>query len=302
MPTPKALDQPRRVLIIGGTGMLGHKLVQQLSGAFDVYYTVRRSLEDLDQFGFFDIAKGIGRIDVLQDDDIAKALEISKPDVVINAVGVVKQLPQSEDVVNTLLVNSILPHRLYRFAGQYGYRLVTISTDCVFLGDRGMYAEFDPPDALDLYGRSKNLGELNENACLTIRTSIIGRELSSAHGLIEWFLRNRGATVKGYSRAIYSGFPTIVFADIIADLLQNHPDLHGIYHISSEPINKFELLALANQAYGTNVKVGKDESFTIDRSLRSENFRRRTGFNPDSWENMIARMASDPTPYDKWRT
>jgi dTDP-4-dehydrorhamnose reductase len=124
----------------------------------------------------------------------------------------------------------------------------------------------------------------------------------SAHGLIEWFLKNRGGTVKGYSKAIYSGFPTIVFADIIADLLKNYPDLNGIHHISSETINKFELLALANQAYGTNVKVEKDESFTIDRSLRSENFRKRTGFNPDGWENMIARMASDPTPYDKWRT
>jgi dTDP-4-dehydrorhamnose reductase len=125
--------------------------------------------------------------------------------------------------------------------------------------------------------------------------------LTSAHSLIEWFLTNRGRTVKGYSKAIYSGFPTIVFADIIADLLRNYPDLNGIYHISSEPIDKFRLLGLADEAYRTNVDIEKDETFTIDRSLRSERFQKITGFAPDSWENMIVRMASDPTPYDEWR-
>jgi len=289
-----------RLLITGATGMLGHKLVQRLSGTFDVYYTIRGSLDGLKRFGFYELGKGIGDIDLLQDEMITKALEISKPDVVINTAGVVKQLPQSEDVVNTLLVNSILPHRLYRLGRKYGFRLITISTDCVFLGDRGSYVESDPPDAFDLYGRSKSLGELDKNACLTIRTSIIGRELTSAHSLIEWFLKNRGGTVKGYSKAIYSGFPTIVFADIIADLLQNYPDLRGIYHISSDPIDKFQLLTLANQAYGANVNVEEDETFTIDRSLRSEKFRKLTGFIPDSWENMIVRMATDPTPYNEW--
>ena len=290
-----------RVLITGGSGMLGHKLVQRLSDRFDVYYTVRSPLDELDRYGLFPRDQGFGGIDLTQDEDVEKALTLVEPDVVINAVGLVKQIPGSDDVISSLMVNSILPHRLYRFAEKLGFRLITISTDCVFRGDTGGYSESDPADALDLYGRSKNLGELDKNRCLTLRTSIIGRELTTSHGLIEWFLRNRGGTVKGYSKAIYSGFPTIVFADIIADLLEAHPDLSGLYHISSAPIDKFQLLGLVNKAYGSGVNIEKDETFAVDRSLNSDRFRKATGFVPDSWENMIERMASDATPYDEWR-
>jgi dTDP-4-dehydrorhamnose reductase len=290
-----------RVLVIGGNGMLGHKLVQQLAARFDVWSTVRTTFENVARFGIFGRETTIDSVWLDDEESLINAIQLSKPDVVINAAGVVKQVPNSNDVVTTLTVNAILPHRLNQLSRKYGFRLILISTDCVFRGDRGNYSEDDDADALDLYGRSKNLGEVNDQRCLTIRTSIIGRELTTTHGLIEWFLSNHGGSVKGFTRAIYSGFPTVVFADIIADLLLENPDLSGLYHISSDPIDKFRLLSLVNAAYKADIAIEPDDSFEIDRSLDSSRFRDATGFCPPDWETMIHQMACDPTPYDDWR-
>ena len=290
-----------RILVIGGKGMLGHKLVQQLSDRFEVYSTLRMSFDTVENYHLYQRERTVEGVNVNSDADLARAFDKSRPDVVINAVGIVKQVPTSSDVVTTLKVNSILPHRLYQMSAEYGFRLILISTDCVFAGDKGNYAEDDKADALDVYGSSKRLGEVNGGRCLTIRTSIIGRELSTNHSLIEWFLANRGGRVKGFTRAIYSGFPTIVFADIIADLLLKHPDLEGLYHISSEPVDKFRLLSLVNESYKAGIEIEPDDSFVIDRSLNSSKFRAATGFAPPDWESMIDRMRSDRTPYDRWR-
>lgn len=290
-----------RVLITGGSGMLGHKLFQQLSNSFQVFSTIRGTFEDVGGFGIFEKDRLIENIDLSDDDAIRRSVEISEPDVVINAAGVIKQRPSSKDVITTLTVNSILPHRLATLAKEIGFRLIVVSTDCVFSGDKGNYTEEDPADALDLYGRSKNLGELVEENCLTLRTSIIGRELTSGHSLVEWFLSNRGGEVKGFRQAIYSGFPTIVFADIISSLISDKPELSGLYHVSSEPIDKFTLLTMLNKRYGANVIIHPDDLFKIDRSLDSTRFRNDVGFKPPTWAEMIDRMASDPTPYDSFK-
>jgi dTDP-4-dehydrorhamnose reductase len=221
--------------------------------------------------------------------------------VIINAVGIIKQLPSSKNVVKTLSINSIFPHKLVEVADRYSAKLIQISTDCVFDGEKGNYTEEDVSNATDVYGKSKNLGEIVGANCLTLRTSIIGRELQTSHSLVEWFLSSRGKKIKGFSNAIYSGFPTIVLADIIADLIHNHKDLAGLYHVSSEPINKLELLKLLNKAYRAEVEIKPFDDFRIDRSLDSSKFRQETGFSPASWEKMIERMANDPTPYQKWR-
>ena len=281
--------------------MLGHKLVQELGIEHEVYCTIRGDLESIEKYRIFAPDRIITGIDVTNIADTRRAIELSQPGVVINAVGVIKQLPSASDVITTLSINSIFPQRLAELSGEFGFRLITVSTDCVFLGDRGAYSEADPPDALDLYGQSKHWGEVSEGDCLTLRTSIIGRELGTAHSLIEWFLSNRGGSVRGFSNAIYSGFPTLVFADIIRDLISNHTDLRGLYHVSSEPINKFRLLELANAAYSADIAIDRFEEFHIDRSLLSDRFRSETGFQPPTWEEMIDRMASDPTPYDTWR-
>ena len=290
-----------KVLVIGGHGMLGHKLVQQFRDKFDVWTTVRRSSLDYTRYGFLPSEKTIGSVEVEHPRDMHKVMEMVAPDVVINAVGIIKQLPSSKDVIRTLEINSIFPHRLSELSREFGFRLICVSTDCVFNGESGNYTEDSVPDAYDLYGKSKHLGEVTFENCLTLRTSIIGRELDTHHSLVDWFLSNRGKTVKGYVNAIYSGFPTIVFADIIASLITDRPSLHGLYHVSSEPINKLDLLQLIKKHYLADIGIEAFEDFRIDRSLDSTRFRNATGFKPMDWETMIEKMAADPTPYEKWK-
>jgi dTDP-4-dehydrorhamnose reductase len=288
------------VLVFGGKGMLGHKLVQRLSGTFKVYYTLRGSLGSVDKFKFFDRRMGFENVDVENEQSVRDVFEQSEPDVVINAVGVIKQVGAVANVETTLSINSIFPHRLARICREYGARLISVSTDCIFTGNKGMYREVDAPDALDLYGQSKHWGEVVAPNCLTLRTSIVGRELATSHGLVEWLFSNRGGRVKGYSKAIYSGFPTVVFADILVDIIERHPGLCGVFHVSSDPISKFDILKKIDRGFGLAVEIEEDHGFVIDRSLDSSAFRRSTGFEPPMWDEMIGRMVGDPTPYDKW--
>ena len=288
-----------KVLVLGGSGMLGHKLVQRWQDEFDVWTTLRGAVSDYERFAIFDRSKTIEGISVLDIRAVESVVLEVKPDVIFNAVGVVKQLPTAKNAVITLLINSVLPHQLQEIAGEVGARVIQISTDCVFEGTRGNYGESDRPDAVDLYGKSKHLGELTDDRCLTIRTSIIGRELATAHGLVGWLLGNRGRRVKGYANAIFSGFPTIVLADIISSLIRDHADLSGLYHVSSDPINKFDLLNLIKEHYKIDVEIERFEDYRIDRSLDSSRFRAATGFSPMPWPDMIGRMAADSTPYDK---
>jgi len=290
-----------RVLVIGGTGMLGHKLVQAFGDRFEVWTTIRGVFSDVERYGIFDRDRVIENIDVTDLESVRTAIENARPDVVVNATGIIKQVRESEDSVLTLKVNAVFPQRLAELAMEGGFRLITIGTDCVFSGDKGNYAEADVADARDLYGTSKLLGEVSYDNCLTIRTSIIGRELAGAHGLIEWFLSNRGKSVKGYVNAIYSGFPTVVLAEILSDIISDHPELSGIHHVSSDPISKHDLLHLLNEHYRANVQIEPFEDYVIDRSLNSSAFRNATGFLPQSWNAMIKKMAADPTHYDTWR-
>lgn len=281
--------------------MLGHKLVQILQNRFNVWTTLRSEFSYYSNLSLFDSEKTFESIDAADFRGVEEILKKLEPDVVINAIGIIKQIPSSNDVIKTLTVNSIFPHKLGQAAKQFGFRLISISTDCVFDGAKGNYSEDDIPDAQDLYGKSKNLGEVSDENCLTLRTSIIGREIESSHGLVEWFINNRNGQVKGFKKAIFSGFPTIVLADIIGDVIENFPDLQGLFHLSSEPISKFELLNLINDEFKLGINVTAVEDLRIDRSLNSEKFRRETNFRPRSWKDMIKIMAADPTPYEIWR-
>lgn len=286
-----------KVLIIGGTGMLGHKLVQCLSRDFEVFATVRGSAEPISDREIFSAETIFENIDVESIETVERVAAEVSPDYLINAVGIIKQLPSAKNAVKTITINSLLPHQLAQIAENHNARLISISTDCVFDGRKGMYSETDLPDATDLYGKSKNLGEVVNGDHLTIRTSIIGRELGSAHSLIEWFLSNRGKTVKGFANAIYSGFPTVVLAEIIGDLMRNHPEIKGLYHISSDPISKFDLLQLVRKHFDLDIRIERDEEFKLDRSLDSGKFRAETDFIPESWDTMIRKMADDKLPY-----
>lgn len=290
-----------RILIFGGKGMLGHKLVQALSPTFDVFTTIRSDFSQVAGFNIFDPENTIQNIDVSDSKLVSSVIGNNRPDVVINAVGLIKQKSSSSDVVDTLSTNAIFPHHLASMSERLGFRLILISTDCVFTGSKGNYSESDDPDALDLYGKSKHFGEITEGNVLTLRTSFIGRELGTAHSLIEWFLSNEGNRINGYANAIYSGFPTIVFADIIKFLIQDFASLKGLYHVSSTPISKFDLLTLVKDRLALDIEIERNESMRIDRSLDSSSFNSVTGFQPPAWPEMIDRMFSDPAPYDKWK-
>ncbi|MGI8669319.1 MAG: dTDP-4-dehydrorhamnose reductase family protein [Aridibacter sp.] len=288
-----------KILIFGAGGMLGHKLVQILSQNFDVWATFHSDFDKYRKYPIFKSKRTFENVDVTNPASYFKIVRRLKPDVIINAVGIIKQLPDSKDVVKTLTVNSIFPHKLAEISEETDSRLITFSTDCVFDGKKGNYKETDVPNAYDLYGKSKNLGEVTDENCLTIRMSIIGRELTTKKSLIEWFLSNRGGKVEGFTSAIYTGFPTIILSEIIKDIISNHKNLHGLYHISSEPISKFDLLGFVREKYNIDVEIEPFSDFQIDRSLNSEKFRDETGFNPLSWEKMIEKMAEDSTLYEE---
>ncbi|MCY7346013.1 MAG: SDR family oxidoreductase [Pyrinomonadaceae bacterium] len=290
-----------KLLVIGGGGMLGHKLVQVLGENFDVRTTIRKTFDEYEKYDIFNPNKVIENIDVENFGSVEKAIKKTKPDVIINAVGVIKQLPTANNVIKTLTVNAIFPHRLLVISEEIGARLINISTDCVFSGKDGNYTETDISDALDVYGKSKFLGETISGNSLTIRTSIIGRELNTSHSLVEWFLSNQGKRIRGYTKAIFSGFPTVVLAAIIRDIIANQPDLRGLYNVSSAPIDKYNLLKLLKQAYQVNIEIEPFDDFVIDRSLDSTGFREATGFKPLGWQEMIKEMAADNAPYQNTR-
>lgn len=290
-----------RVLVLGATGMLGHKLCQVLRERFETWATVRREPATWFTTGILDGKQIVQGVDATTFDSVAGAVAAVRPDVVVNAIGIVKQRPAANDSITSLTINSVFPHQLSALCQASSARLIHFSTDCVFSGHRGRYTEDDPPDPEDQYGRSKLLGELNRPFCLTLRTSMIGRELDTTIGLLEWFLSNRGGRVKGYTQAIYSGFPTLTLAHIIADLIAHHPHLSGIYHVSSAPISKFDLLCLLRKAYQAPIEIEPSAEVHCDRSLISARFQAATGFVPPSWTSLVEELAADPIPYDEWR-
>lgn len=290
-----------RVLILGASGMVGHKLWQVLRDRFETWGTVRSSYQEYARHGLFDEDRLLGGVDASDFYTVVRAFEIAKPDVVINTIGIIKQLPAAKDPIASITVNSLFPHRTARLCQATSARLIHISTDCVFSGRKGMYVEDDVPDPEDLYDRSKLLGEVAGPACLTLRTSFIGRELQSSNGLVEWFLGNRDGCVQGFTNVVFSGLATRTFAGLIADVIERHPDLSGVYHVSSEPISKYHLLCLLRDAFQVPIEVEPSPHHQIDRSLDSHRFRSVTGYVPPAWTVMVQALAKDPTPYEVWR-
>lgn len=289
-----------RLLILGGSGMLGHKLSQTLAPHFDAYVTVRGATAEYAKFEIFDESRLIGNVVAEDFETVVSAFTTVRPQVVINCIGVVKQAAAARNPIDSITINSLLPHRLTNVCQQFGARLIHLGTDCVFSGSKGMYSENDLPDAGDLYGRSKLLGEVSADHALTIRTSMIGRELTGSHGLLEWFLSQTGR-VRGFRRAIFSGFTTEALAHIIGKVIIEQPELSGLWHVASEPISKFDLLNLVKQTYGLAIEIEPDDEFACDRSLDGSRFRNATGIIAPGWLDMIERMHADATPYKQIR-
>ena len=284
-----------KVLICGVTGMLGHALFRVLLreyNALKVYGTARGPAGRGDAFLTHHAELILNTTDASTPESFADAIETLNPEVVINAVGIVKQSTAANDTVAAIRVNALFPHLLAQYCDAVGARLIHVSTDCVFSGRTGGYSEEDLPDPADFYGRTKLLGEVTRSPHVTIRTSIIGHELSSSpHGLVGWFLGQ--TTCKGYAKAVFSGFPTVELARIIADYILPDPELPSPLHISADPIDKYALLSLINGQYGHGATISRDEMVEVDRSLDSSKFREITGFTPPSWTDLVRTMHND---------
>jgi dTDP-4-dehydrorhamnose reductase len=286
-----------KILVLGCSGMLGHKLLQLLAGDFEIAGTVRGSSRSaLDAVGM-QAVEIFPHVDAQDFPSIEGAVAAWRPDVVINCIGVIKQVEASVSADQIIEVNALFPHKLAIFCQAKNIRLIHFSTDCVFSGRKGDYTEDDIPDPVDLYGRSKLLGEVAGHGILTLRTSIVGRELERHTSLIAWFLSQADRKISGYAKAIYSGLTTIALARLLKDILAHHADLDGIWHVSADAISKYDLLGIVNRIFGTHVDIAKDTDFVCDRSLSCEKFKAKTGFVADSWEAMIRELAEDPTPY-----
>ncbi|MCE7948235.1 MAG: SDR family oxidoreductase [Chloroflexi bacterium CFX4] len=286
-----------RVLVLGATGMLGHKLMQKLPERFEVFGTTRAMQKAHHHPEIFKNATLIGGVFAEDVDSLVRAIQLAKPDAIVNCIGIIKQHAEAKDALKSIATNALFPHRLANLCGLMGIRMVHISTDCVFSGRQGNYTEDSVSDAEDLYGRSKYLGEVTTNGCLTLRTSIIGRELGSHYGLIEWFLGQQGKTIRGFTQAIFSGFTTLQLARIIGDILTDFPTLDGLWHVAAQPISKYDLLVQAKGVFNLDVDIQPDSNVVIDRSLDAKRFYALTNFKAPSWDAMLTELAADSVYY-----
>lgn len=279
-----------KVLVLGVTGMLGNTVLRLFSNSASyVVVGAARSTSALQFLPAHLFDRVICGVDLDNVDSLIKIFSKVQPNVVINCIGLVKQHAETDDPLVAIPINTLLPHRLARLCGVTGARLVHISTDCIFSGAKGMYTEADMSDAQDLYGRSKFLGEVDYPHAITLRTSIIGHELNGARSLVAWFLSQQGSVI-GFKRAIFSGLPAVELAKVIRDYVIPHPELHGVHHVSADPINKFDLLTLISTVYEKKIDIVLDDNFIINRSLDSTLFREVTGYLPPPWPKLVRQM------------
>ena len=294
-----------KILVLGGSGMLGHKIFQTLRDQFpETFCTIRKSSTNY-SYNKIPILQGenvISAIDGMAFDRVENYLVELRPDFVVNCIGIIKQRGEAKVSVPSISINSLLPHRLASLLEVWGGRLIHFSTDCVFSGRTGNYTESDNSDAEDLYGKSKSLGEVTTENALTLRTSIIGRELTGRESLLEWFLSQNHGSVKGYRRVIYSGTTTNQIAILVRDIIKKHYDLSGLYQVVSTPISKHDLLCKLREAYQLDIDVTPEDGVISDRSMRGDKLRDAIGYVSPPWEVLVRSLADDPTPYNEWRT
>jgi dTDP-4-dehydrorhamnose reductase len=273
--------------------MLGHQLLRTWAGRYDVTVTLRQPLAMYANAGLFTEDNTVDRVEATDRTRLTQVMERLRPEVVVNCIGIVKQRSEAKAAIPSIEINALLPHRLLELCQAHGARFIHLSTDCVFSGRVGHYRESDTPDPVDLYGRSKLLGEVEEAPGLTLRTSIVGLELSRFTGLVEWFLAQRGI-IHGFRRAIYTGFTTRELARVLEHVLVNSPRLHGVWQVASAPITKYDLLVrLARALDRTDVEIVADDGFACDRSLRADAFAAETGYVAPSWDVMIDELAME---------
>jgi dTDP-4-dehydrorhamnose reductase len=274
-----------RIIILGANGLIGSTL----------YYYLRK-MNNLEVFGTIrklnvsDNPSLIGKVDFLNTKDSFDVISDIAPSVVINCVGITKHSINYNNIGEVSFINSILPHLLSDFSNIQKFKLIHISSDCVFDGQRGNYSELDLPNSQDLYGKSKFLGELDGcNGSITIRTSTIGHENYTKYGLLEWFL-SQDSSCEGFSKAFFSGLTTLELASILYKHFIFDDSIFGLYNLAGPKINKFDLLKIIAKVYEKDIEIKKNEVFFIDRSLNASKFNDKFGYYVKSWDLMIKEM------------
>jgi dTDP-4-dehydrorhamnose reductase len=290
-----------RVLILGGAGMLGHKMWQALSARYaETYVTLRKPREVYARYGLFDSDRVRDRIDAGDFTAVERCLNEIGPDVIVNCVGMTYRHPSARSQLASIALNALFPHQLAQWA-EAKARVIHFSTDCVFDGRVGGYTEASPVSSDDVYGRTKSLGEITGPGCLTLRSSMIGRELERGTELVEWLIAQDHKTIKGYRNATFTGLSTLLWTRVVVDVIERHPELSGLFHVTTDPISKYELLRLLAAAYQLEIQIDPDDEVVCHRNLDGSKFAALTGFRAPPWSAIVAEMAADPTPYSRWR-
>jgi dTDP-4-dehydrorhamnose reductase len=280
-----------RLLILGGTGMLGHNLWKYFSGRYpDTYTTIRQSCKSYETGGIFNSNRVIDSVDASDFLELKGVMKCIQPDFILNCIGVTKRREEVSEAIRTITLNALLPHKLGEWGKNNSAKVINFSTDCVFDGVHGNYTEKSPTNATDLYGKTKALGEIQGNNALTLRSSFIGTELVAGTELLEWFLSQIGI-VQGFKNAIYSGFTTLELSRIVENIVVHYPEVNGIYNISSDPISKFDLLMLIRDKMLLDVDIIPNETFRCNRSLDSTKFRKEFNYTPPTWGAMIDELS-----------
>ncbi|MDO8805209.1 MAG: SDR family oxidoreductase [Elusimicrobiota bacterium] len=296
------LAKTPKVLILGGGGTLGHKLWQVLPSKFpDTFVSIRKQRDFYAKCGLFTGPNVIDGLDLRDFNRLSAVLDELRPAVIVNCAGVTLRSKEALDRNSAISINALLPHRLAEWCSRSGARLIHFSTVCVYDGKTGGYTEDCLPDARDLYGVTKALGDVTAPFALTLRSSFIGREIFGGAELLEWFLAQKGKKIRGFTKALYTGLTTNKMAELVADLIEKHPALNGLYHVSSETLSKFELLKLMKEAYKLDVEIEPDDTFECKRDLKGGRFEGAAGFVCPPWRQLMAAMAADSTPYGDWR-
>ena len=277
-----------KILILGADGMIGHKIAQSLED-FELILASRKSISSKS----IGILKGKMVLHNLITDSLDLLLDSTTPDIIINCAGITTRRGVEDNIVNTGLLNSELPHKLDSWASLNSKKLIHFSTDCVFSGNRGNYLDNDFADADDIYGKSKALGEVDSPNTLTLRCSMIGRELYNFTELFEWLKKNKNKKIEGYSKVFYSGITTVRMGKILNQILKKNLNLSGIYNISSTPISKFDLLVKLSNAFNLNVDVKQNINNKSNKVLISEKFTEITGIYPPNWDDLISEFKED---------
>ena len=287
-----------KLIILGVSGLLGHKLFQKLSKDFDVYGTLHKKKSEYNNLDFFSSSKIIENVNVLDFEELNFFLKKINPDIILNCVGITKRKINNDNISEVIQINSVFPHNLAKWGKNNNKKIIHFSTDCVFNGKKGLYSDNSVTNAEDLYGKSKALGELNYNNTLTIRSSFIGQELFDKTELLDWFISKNNEQIKGYNKVYYSGVSSNFMAKAVKEIILNYIDIFGIYNLApTNPISKFELLKTAKNAFKLNIDIIKDEVIEHNPTLDGSKLLSITGIKPPSWETMMNELASDKDFY-----